>query len=102
MNAKNTVVRRLEGKRTEPTSFDVSFWVAIAHYEDINPAFPFDDYFRLDNHIETDAGGHGLNHRIGKIITHLEFMINVMKNARERLNANVDVDKYNKLIEGLR
>lgn len=103
MNDKNMVIRRLEGKEIEPVSFDVSFWVAIAHYEEINPSYPFDDYFHFKNPaIGTEVGSYGLEQRFNKIIHHLEYMIGVIKNARNRLNANVDVDKYNKLVEGLR
>ena len=102
MNAKNKVIRRLTNKE-EQTEFDVSFWVAIAHYEDINPAYPFDDYFCFRNPaIGTEVGSYDLEQRFNKIIHHLEYMVQVIKNARVRLKENYDVDKYNKLIEGLR
>ncbi len=102
MNTKNKVIRRLEGKDIEQTKFDLSFWVAIAHYEDINPTYPFDCYFRLDNHIGTEVGSYDLDQRFYKLLLHLKSMISIIENAKERLKANVDVDKYNKLIEGLR
>ena len=72
-------------KPTEQQNRDVTWLNIIAKYEDVR--FPIWGYLDKDSKMD-------LNHRIGSIIKELEFMLSVFRNAQDRLDNNVDLQKF--------
>lgn len=72
---------------------NIDFWKVVAKYEDVSADYPFDDYMSLDRK-DID-----MERRFGKVITHLEWMISVLKNAQSRYDSKVDMKKWSDAVE---